>query len=141
MTPVSHPPYSSDLAPCDIFFPSDKKSPQRKTFADVEEMRQKIAEALKGIETDEFKMVLSSGKKVLIGILYQMESTLKITEVETCKNKYTIFIYKFCVLGPPSYLPPIDHILSVMPEPYSGHSALGRRDNSLSWRIDLRSVK
>ena len=40
-----------------------------------------MAEALKGIKIDEFEIVLSSGKNVLIGILHQMEGTLKVIEV------------------------------------------------------------
>ena len=34
-----------------------------KCFADVEEVKQKPAEVLKGIKIDEFKTALSSGKK------------------------------------------------------------------------------
>ena len=52
-----------------------------KHFADVEEVKQRTVEALKGIKIDEFKTVLSSGKNVSIGILHQMESALKMTEV------------------------------------------------------------
>ena len=37
------------------------------------------------------KTVLNNGKNVLIGVLRQMKSTLKVTEVNTCKNRYTIF--------------------------------------------------
>ena len=58
-----------------------KKVLKGKHFADVEEVKQKTAEALKGIKIDEFKTVLSSEKKVLIDVLHQMESTLKVTEV------------------------------------------------------------
>ena len=48
------------------------------------------------------KLFLNSGKNVLKGVLHQMESTLKVTEVETCKNKYIFFINKFwVVLGLP----------------------------------------
>ena len=38
---------------------------KRKHFADVEEVKQKMAEALKGIKIKEFKTVLSSGKMCL----------------------------------------------------------------------------
>ena len=43
-------------------------------------------------------------KKFSIGVLNQMESALKVTEVQTCKNKYTSFlINKFCFFWiPPS---------------------------------------
>ena len=48
---------------------------------DVEEVKQKMAEALNGIKTMSSKTVLSRGKNGLIGVLHQMESTLKVTEV------------------------------------------------------------
>ena len=52
-----------------------------KHFADVEEVKQKMAEALTGIKINEFNFFLNSGKNVSIGTLHQMESTLKVTEV------------------------------------------------------------
>ena len=64
-----------------------KKALKGKHFADVEEVKQKAAEALKGIKTDEFKICSEQWKKVSTG---EMESTLKVTEVKR-KNKYTIF--------------------------------------------------
>ena len=42
---------------------------------------------------------MSSRKKVLIGVLHSMESTLKLTEVLKCKNKNTFFINKFQGVG------------------------------------------
>ena len=54
-------------------------------------MKQKTAEALKGIKIDEFKDRSEQCKKISIDALHQMENTMKVTEVETCKNKYTIF--------------------------------------------------
>ena len=54
--PHTPPPYSPNLAPSDIFlFPQIKKVPKGECFADVEEMKQKMAEALKGIKIKEFK--------------------------------------------------------------------------------------
>ena len=50
-----------------------------KRFANVEEVKQKMAEALKNTQTNEFKTVLSSGKKVSIGVLHHMDHTLKVT--------------------------------------------------------------
>ena len=47
----------------------------------MEEVKQKLAEALKGIKVDEFKKCFEQWKNILIGVLYQMESTLKVTEV------------------------------------------------------------
>ena len=58
-----------------------KKVLKEKCFASKEEMKQKMAEALKVIKIDKFKIVLSSGKCVLIGVLHQIESTLKVTGV------------------------------------------------------------
>ena len=58
-----------------------KKVLKGKRFASVEEVKQKKAETLKGVKIDEFKTVLSSGKKVSIGVLHQIESILKVTEV------------------------------------------------------------
>ena len=37
------------------------------------------------------KKLFEQWKKVSIDVLHQMESTLKVIEVQTCKNKYTIF--------------------------------------------------
>ena len=40
-----------------------------------------MAETLKGIKIDQFKTVVSCGKKVSIAVVNGMESTLKVTEV------------------------------------------------------------
>ena len=64
-----------------FLFPQMEKVLKGKHFTNVEEVNQKMAEALKGIKIDKFKTVLSSGKNVSIGVLHQMESTLKVTEV------------------------------------------------------------
>ena len=61
-------------------FPS-KKSPQRKSFANVEEVKQKMAEVLKATKLTSSKTVLSSGKNILIGALHRMESALKVSAV------------------------------------------------------------
>ena len=58
MTHVPHSPYSPDLAVSETFlflFPQMKKALKGKCFADEEEVKQKMAEALKGIKIDEFK--------------------------------------------------------------------------------------
>ena len=57
MTPIPHSPNSSNLTPSDFFLsPQMKKVLTGKWFADVEEeVKQKIAEALKGIKIDPFK--------------------------------------------------------------------------------------
>ena len=59
-----------------------KKVLKGKCFVDAQEMKQKkMAEALKGIKTNEFKNCFGQWKKASMGILHQMESTLKVTEV------------------------------------------------------------
>ena len=46
-----------------------KKFVKGKCFADVAEMKQKMAEALKGSKIDEFKTVLSGGKECFNGCI------------------------------------------------------------------------
>ena len=48
-----------------MFVSLDEKNPQREMFSNVDEVKQKTAETLKGIKINEFKTVLSSGKKSL----------------------------------------------------------------------------
>ena len=82
MTSTLQPPYLPSLAPNDLFlFPQMENVLKGKNFADVEEGRQKTAEALKDIKIDEFKNCFEQWKKCLIGLLHQMENTLKVTEV------------------------------------------------------------
>ena len=40
-----------------------------------------MAQALKGIKIDEFKNHFEQWKNISIGVLHQLESTLKVTEV------------------------------------------------------------
>ena len=70
-----------------FLFPQMKKVLKGKCFGDVEEVKQKMPEALKGIKIVEFKNCFEQRKKVMMGVLHQMESTLKATEVSTCKKK------------------------------------------------------
>ena len=58
-----------------------KKLLKGKYFVDVEEVKQKKTEALKGIKIDEFKNYSEQWKNFSISVLHQMESTLKVTEV------------------------------------------------------------
>ena len=82
MIRVPYPSYSPNLALRDFFlFPWMKKVLKGKHFADVEEVKQKTAEALKGIKINKFKNCSEQWKKVSIGVLHQMESTVKVTEV------------------------------------------------------------
>ena len=58
MTPMPHPPYSPDLTPSDfllLLFPWMKKVLKGKHFANMEEVKQKTAEALKGTKINKFK--------------------------------------------------------------------------------------
>ena len=82
MTPKPHPPYSPNLTLSDfILFPWMKKVLKGRCFADVEKVKEKMAEALKGIKIDEFRNCFEQWKKVSIGVLHQMERTLEVTEV------------------------------------------------------------
>ena len=81
MTSRPHPPYSP-ISPQVTFFVSlDEKVLKGKHFAEVEEVKQKMAEALKGIKINEFKNCFGQWKKVLKGVLHHMGRTLKVTEV------------------------------------------------------------
>ena len=64
-----------------FLFPKIKNVLKGKRFADVGEVQQKMAEALKVSKSMSSKTVWSSGKNILIGLLKQMESTKKVTEV------------------------------------------------------------
>ena len=64
-----HPPYSCDLTPSDCFlFPHVKIVLKRKHFANVEEVNQKMAEALKCIKINTFKNCFEQWKKEGEGI-------------------------------------------------------------------------
>ena len=82
MTPVRTIPIHPISSLVTFFlFPWVKKVLKGKCLAHVEEVKQKMAGALKGIKIDEFKTVLSNVKTIWIGVLHQMESILKVTEV------------------------------------------------------------
>ena len=84
ITAVPHLSYSPNFAQLSNFFflfPQMKKGLKAKHFANVEEVKQKMAEALKGIKIDEFKNYFEQRKKVLICVLHQIESTLKVNQV------------------------------------------------------------
>ena len=83
MTSMPHCPYLPSLAGNDFvcLFPWMKKVLKGKRTADVEDVKQKAAEALKGIKINKFKISFEQWKKVLIGVLHQMESILEVTEV------------------------------------------------------------
>ena len=58
-----------------------KKVLEGKHFANVEEVKQKTAEALKGIKINKFKNCFEQWKNISTGVLHQTENTLKVTEV------------------------------------------------------------
>ena len=63
---MPHPPCSPDLAPKPLFFVSlDEKVLRGKRFDNVEEVKQKMAEALKGIKIDGIKNCFEQWKKCL----------------------------------------------------------------------------
>ena len=97
-TPGPHPPYSPYPALSDFIFVSldkKKKSPQRETFCHCATGETKNSRITKRHQNWWVQNCFAQWKKILIGVLHQMESTWKVTEVLTCKNKYTIFINKF----------------------------------------------
>jgi transposase len=56
MTPLPHPPYSPDLAPCDFFLlPRMKRAMKRKRFGDIPKVKRESKAALQGIGKDEYK--------------------------------------------------------------------------------------
>ena len=63
MAPVPHPPCSPNLTYSDIFPPWVKKVLKGKHVANVEEVKQKMGEALKGFEIDKFKNFREQWKK------------------------------------------------------------------------------
>ena len=66
MTPVLHPPYLPDPSPSDFFlFPWMKNVLKGKYFADAEEVKQKMAEALRRIQINEFRNCFEQWKKCL----------------------------------------------------------------------------
>ena len=96
-TPVSHPPCSPNLTLSDFYlfvFPGEK-SPQRETFCWCGRGETKKGRSSKRHKNWWVQKLLSTWKIVSIGVLHQMGSTLKVTEVQTGKNKYTIFLNKF----------------------------------------------
>ena len=58
-----------------------KKVLKGKCFADVEEVKRKMAEALKHIKINKFKNRFEQRIKYFDSVLCQMESILKVTEV------------------------------------------------------------
>ena len=105
MTQLLHPPYSPGLAPCDFFlFPRMKKVLKGKRFAELEEVKKKTTEALKGITLQEFQYCFEMWETHLDRCIASNGQYLKAIELVTPKIKYTIFYYKIPVsFGPPTY--------------------------------------
>ena len=86
MTSLAHPSYSPDLALnsfCFVLVSLDEKSPQREMFcrcAGSETKNSRSTKRHQQVQKPFWNGVWSSGK-VLIGVLHQMESTLKVTKV------------------------------------------------------------
>ena len=91
MTPVPLFLFTQSCPERCLSFPRMKKVLKGKRVADGEEEKQKTEEGLKGIQIDEFKTCSEQWKNVLVGVLHQMKSPLKVTEVYTCKNKSATF--------------------------------------------------
>ena len=63
---MPHPSYSLDLTWVTLYmFPGMKKVLKREHLAEVENMKQKLAEALKGMKIDEFKTHFEQREKSL----------------------------------------------------------------------------
>ena len=90
--------------PEQLFFvsPQWKKVLKGKHSADVEEVKQKTVEAL-GIKIKEFKNCFEQWEKILIGVLHQMESTWKVTEVKHVRINTCFLINSGGVSGSPSF--------------------------------------
>ena len=64
ITPMPYPPYLSNLTQSNfLLFPWMKKALKGKHFADVEEVKQKTVEALKGIKINKFKICFEQWEK------------------------------------------------------------------------------
>ena len=80
MIPVPTLPIHLISPKATFLFPQVKKFLKGKCFAHMKEVKQKTAEALKGIKIDKFKNCFEQRKSISIGVEHQMENTLKVTE-------------------------------------------------------------
>jgi hypothetical protein len=62
-----HPPYSSDLAPSDFFFPKKKKIYKGWHFGDIDGIRINATAALKAIPQNQFQNFFKGGLGAGIG--------------------------------------------------------------------------
>ena len=99
-TPAPYPPDSPDLVPSHFFFvPPDEKSPHRETFCQREISGTKNGRSTKRYQNRWVQKLFWAVEKCLDRCIASKESTLKVTEVYICNNKYIIFISKFWLLG------------------------------------------
>ena len=68
---MPHPPYSPDLPPIYFFVVVSQLQIilKGKCFANVEEVKQKTAEVLKGVKINKLKKCLEQWKKCLVGLI------------------------------------------------------------------------
>ena len=95
------PPYSTQSCPWAAFVSLGEKSSQREMYCQCGRGEIKNGRSTKRHEDWQILKLLITGKKVLIGVLHQMESTWKGTEVETCKMSTQFFVNKFQGFGVP----------------------------------------
>ena len=110
VTPMPHPLFTWSH-PKWLFcvFPWMKNVLKRKHFADVEEVKQKMAEALKGIKINKFKQFWAVGKNVKWRVLGRWPK-FKHVRINT-----QFFINKFCFGGSPLYICYILYVCTCMP--------------------------
>ena len=77
-TALKHPPYSSDLAPCDFWaFPTLKRQLSGKRFSSDDEVRNATAAALKGMSQNNLFHVFESFIKRSKNVFNVKDATLK----------------------------------------------------------------
>ena len=89
---MAHPPYSPYLAPAR---PLDEESSEGDILPMWERSNKEQQQRGKASTSTSSNTAVSAGKNALVGVLHQTERTVKMTEIYTCRNKYTIFINKF----------------------------------------------
>ena len=81
MTSMPHPPYFPNLSPSGFLFVSlDERSPQRETFCQCRRGDMKNSKNIKRHRNRQVQK-LEQWKNVSVGVVHQMESTLKVTEI------------------------------------------------------------
>ena len=107
MTPIPHSPYPPDLAPKPLFFVSlDEKVLRGKRFDNVEEVKQKMAEALKGIKIDGIKNCFEQWKKCLNRCIASWRGLWSWLKFKHVRINAQFFINKILFRG---WLPPHKH--------------------------------